>query len=149
MKDLCSVFDMHQERLWSGLFNEGQFLCILRRPLKPNSDICAVLLLWSVDVCRLRKPICSAGVTCSCSAQQLLSGKKSPSGETGTWSRLRELFHLLFCQFLLAVAPSPCGCHASPDTVPHSSEAGSSVGSKGGRRCLEHCWPSFLTCVPL
>lgn len=104
-----SVFDMHQERLWSGLFNKEQFLCILRCPLKSSSDISATLLPWSVDVFRLRKAICSAGMLCPCSAEQFLSVKKSPSREIGTWSQLMDLFHLLSCQFFLATASNPCG----------------------------------------
>ena len=105
--DKESAFNTHQERLWSGLFNKEQFLCILRCPLKSSPDISTALLPRSVDIFRLRKAICSAGMLCPCSAEQILSVKKSPSGGTGTWSQLMDLSHLLSFQFFLATASSP------------------------------------------
>lgn len=145
-----SVFDMHQERLWSGLFNKEQFLCILRCPLKSSSDISAALLPWSVDVFRHRKAICSAGMLSLCSAEQFLSVKKSPSREIGTWTQLMDLLHLLSCQFFLARSSNPCGWDTSRYNVPLKSETREIVCvTSAKRRCLKHCWPYFfLTCAP-
>lgn len=141
---------MHRERLWSGLFNKEQFLCILRCPLKPSSDISAALLPWSVDVFRLRKAICSAGMLCPCSVEQFLSVKKSPSREIGTWSQLMDLFHLLSCQFFLATGSNPCGRDTGRYNVPLKSEAGEiACVTSAKRRCLEHSRPYFfLTRAP-